>query len=308
MNCFKTCPLVTGVVVFSIIISAVTFVAKGSIYADYSADFDPAEQPLFVVMIKGISNGVMPWQIFDKESVMAAKEDDIGDAAALLADASGNDISGNDVSGNDSSPEEITFKEVTDDYFADALFIGDSRTVGLSEYCEGLDEQAMFYAKVSLSIHSVLENDFLKDEDGKKMTVEQALEKDEPYGKIYIMLGLNELGTGTTETFVAKYAEVLARIRELQPDAIIYIQSIMHVTENKSSNDKIFTNERINERNEALSHLANNVDIFYLDMNEAVDDENGNLLEELSTDDIHLKASSYERWHQYLLKHAIVKD
>ena len=295
MNCFKTCPLVTGVVVFSIIISAVTFVAKGSIYADYSADYDPAEQPLFVVMIKGISNGVMPWQIFDKESVMAAKEDDIGDAAALLADVSGNDISGNDVSGNDSSPEEITFKEVTDDYFADALFIGDSRTVGLSEYCEGLDEQAMFYAKVSLSIYSVLENDFLKDEEGKKMTVEEALEKDEPYGKIYIMLGLNELGTGTTETFVAKYAE-------------IYIQSIMHVTENKSSKDKIFNNERINERNEALSQLANNVDIFYLDMNEAVDDENGNMLEELSTDDIHLKASSYERWHQYLLQHAIVQD
>ena len=198
--------------------------------------------------------------------------------------------------------------EVEEDYFADALFIGDSRTVGLSEYCEGLDEQAMFYAKVSLSIYSVLENDFLKDEEGKKMTVEEALEKDEPYGKIYIMLGLNELGTGTTETFVAKYAEVIARIRELQPDATIYIQSIMHVTENKSSKDKIFNNERINERNEALSQLANNVDIFYLDMNEAVDDENGNMLEELSTDDIHLKASSYERWHQYLLQHAIVKD
>ena len=309
MNCFKTCPLVTGVVVFSIIISAVTFVAKGSIYADYSADYDPAEQPLFVVMIKGISDGVMPWQIFDKESVAARNEDsNIEDVAAILGDVSGNDVSGNDGSGSEEATEEVRFKEVTDDYFADALFIGDSRTVGLSEYCEGLDEQATFYAKVSLSIHSVLVNDFLKDEEGKKMTVDEALERDEPYGKIYIMLGLNEMGTGTTETFVAKYAEVVARIRELQPDAIIYIQSIMHVTEHKSSNDKIFTNERINERNEALSHLANNVDIFYLDMNEAVDDENGNLLEDLSTDDIHLKASSYERWHQYLLNHAIVKD
>ena len=101
MNFFKSCPLVTGVVVFSIFISAVTFVAKGSIYAAYSEGYDPAEQPLFVVMIKGISGGVMPWKIFDKESVMAAKEEDMGDAAAILADISGNDISGNDVSGND---------------------------------------------------------------------------------------------------------------------------------------------------------------------------------------------------------------
>ena len=161
---------------------------------------------------------------------------------------------------------------------------------------------------MSLSIHKVLEEDFLKDEEGNKMTVDEALQNDEPYGKIYIMLGLNEIGTGTTETFVAKYAEVVARIRELQPDAIIYIQGIMHVTQNKSDNDKIFNNPTINERNEALSHLANNVDIFYIDMNEAVDDENGNLLEDLSTDDIHLKASAYERWHQYLLHHAIVKD
>ena len=205
-------------------------------------------------------------------------------------------MSANDVPEEEEEAEKYELVEVTDDYFTDALFIGDSRTVGLSEYCEGLDDKAKFYAKVSLSIHKVLEEDFLKDEEGNKMTVDEALQNDEPYGKIYIMLGLNEIGTGTTETFVAKYAEVVARIRELQPDAIIYIQGIMHVTQNKSDNDKIFNNPTINERNEALSHLANNVDIFYIDMNEAVDDENGNLLEELSTDDIHLKASAYERW------------
>jgi len=43
-------------------------------------------------------------------------------------------------------------------------------------------------------------------------------------------------------------------------------------------------------------------------MNEAVDDENGNLLKELSFDDVHLKASSYERWYQFLLGHGIVRD
>ena len=64
----------------------------------------------------------------------------------------------------------------------------------------------------------------------------------------------------------------------------------------------------INARNEALSQLADNKTIFYMDMNEAVDDENGNLLPELTFDDIHLKASSYERWYEFLLNHGIVKE
>jgi hypothetical protein len=41
-------------------------------------------------------------------------------------------------------------------------------------------------------------------------------------------------------------------------------------------------------------------------MNEAVDDENGNLRADLSFDDVHLKASSYELWHQYLLNNAVI--
>ena len=89
---------------------------------------------------------------------------------------------------------------------------------------------------------------------------------------------------------------------------IIYIQGIMHVTADKSDVDKHFNNPNINERNEAISQLADNKTIFYIDMNESVDDEEGNLLKELSFDDVHLKASAYERWHQYLLQHAIVKE
>ena len=81
----------------------------------------------------------------------------------------------------------------------------------------------------------------------------------------------------------------------------------MHVTERKSKSDKYFTNEKINERNQALSELADNQTIFYMDMNESVDDENGNLLAELTFDDVHLKASSYQRWYDFLLGHGIVK-
>lgn len=205
------------------------------------------------------------------------------------------------------SQEDIVyeFTEVDDDYFSDALFIGDSRTVGLSEYCEALDSRATFYSRISLTIFDVLDKPFIKTDDGR-ITIEEALSR-EQYAKIYMMLGLNEIGTGNTEYFKKAYAEVLGRIRELQPDAIIYIQGIMHVTGKKSDSDKYFNNDYINERNAAIAELADQRDVFYIDMNEAVDDEDGNLTEELSFDEVHLKASAYERWHEFLLHNAIVR-
>ncbi len=351
MKLLKNCPLLVATAVVSIILSCVTFVFRDSIYSDYTVDYDSAKAPLFSVMMKGMADGVYPWNGVadirtidekyvsgkDNESLQdvqadngivegetetdnnAAQQSDIPVVSSSEdqdiseeADVSGNDISGNSEEGTEEGTEEETetyeFCEVTDDYFEDALFIGDSRTVGLSEYVEALDSRATFYAKVSLTIYTVMDKPFLKVEGSKtKKTVEEALSENS-FSKIYIMLGLNEMGTGNVDTFYAKYAEVISRIRELQPDAIIYIQGIMHVTADKSDKDKYFNNTNINERNAAIATLANNQDIFYLDMNEAVDDENGNLLKELSFDDVHLRASSYERWHQYLLQHAIVKE
>ena len=327
MKLIKTCPLLFGVIITAILISVISFALKGTVYKDYAASGD-IDTPILATFFKAASDGVYPWTKAGKadteqvegisESIIETDRGD-GEIDTLTLEAideiesgtgvdesiiSANDISGDDISGN--SEEVYEFTEVDDDYFTDALFIGDSRTVGLSEYCEELDSRATFYSKISLTIYDAMNTEFIKTDNGK-ITVEQALSENQ-FSKIYIMLGLNEIGTGTPETFCKAYKTVIDRIRELQPDAIIYIQSIMHVTEKKSSSDEYFNNENINIRNNALSELADNKTVFYLDMNEAVDDENGNLLAELSFDDVHLKASSYERWHQYLLANAIVKE
>ena len=141
----------------------------------------------------------------------------------------------------------------------------------------------------------------------EKVTIEQALERSQ-FAKIYIMLGLNELGSGSAESFAAEFGSVVARIRELQPDAVIYIQGIMHVTHKKSESDRVFKNSTINLRNEALSKLADNQHVFYIDMNSATDDENGALGQDLSFDNVHLKAKSYALWYDYLKNHAFVPE
>ncbi len=203
-------------------------------------------------------------------------------------------------------PESYDFQEVTEDYFNDAVFIGDSRTVGLFEY-GGLEERADFFAKISLTIYDVFTATVGKDEEtGEKITVEDALLKKQ-YGKVYLMLGINELGTGNTEYFMEHYTEVVQKIREMQPDAIIFVEGIMRVAGEKSENDPIFNNAKINEKNDAIAALADNRDIFYIDVNEAVCDENGDLYSDYTIDDIHLKAKYYSLWKDFLLQHGIVR-
>ncbi len=192
-------------------------------------------------------------------------------------------------------------------YFSDALFIGDSRTVGLCEY-GSLKGTAAFLAKESVNVYNVLDKELWytdHDEEAWDSTVEDALSK-EQYGKIYVALGVNELGIGTTYMYYEKYRELLELIREYQPDALIYIQGIMHVSYEKSSSDSCRNNTVIYQRNCAISTLANGRDIFYIDMNPYVCDENGDLYDDLSGDGIHLKAFAYENWDRSLMENAIV--
>lgn len=193
---------------------------------------------------------------------------------------------------------EYEFTEVDETWFDDALFIGDSRTVGLHDYTT-LSEHADFLCETSLTIHKVLKHNFKG-----YGTIEDVLAAKE-YGKIYISVGINELGTGTTETFMEAYTQVIHTLQELEPDARIVIQGSMFVSEKKSNEDKIFNNSNIVARNNAIATLADNQQIFYIDVNEAVCDENGHLIEEYTYDQIHLLGRYNDLWKEYLLQHGI---
>ncbi len=199
---------------------------------------------------------------------------------------------------------EVVYKTVDEDYFADALFIGDSRTVGMYEYGD-LKDVTTFYAATGLTIHKVLDASIVEVEGQKdKLTVEEALQEKQ-FSKIYFMLGINEMGTGTVDTFMDKYAEVVERIKELQPGATIYLQGIMKVTEERSSKGDYINNEGIEARNVEIAKLADNERVFYLDMNSVVCDENGGLEPTYTGDGVHLKAQYFPLWKEYLMEHAV---
>lgn len=188
------------------------------------------------------------------------------------------------------------FATVDESYFDDALFIGDSRTVGLRDYTD-LSEHADFYCETSLTIYKVMDENFKG-----KGTISEAL-SNKDYGKIYIMVGINELGRGTTEDFMSKYTEVIDTIHELKPDAKIFIQGIMRVSGEKNRSDAIFNNSNINARNNAIATLADNQQIFYIDVNEVICDEEGDLMADYTFDKIHLLGAYNDIWKQFLLAH-----
>lgn len=200
-------------------------------------------------------------------------------------------------------PEVYEFTTVGDDYFADACFIGDSRTVGISQYA-GI-ENATFLCKTSLTIYDY-EKPKITYENSKKSIHDILSEKQ--FAKIYLMVGINECGTGTPETFYERYRDVVTDIRALQPDALIFIQGNLFVTEKKSNDGDSITNENIAARNDLIATLANQKDIFYIDVNESSLCEDGALVPDYTWDQVHIKAQYYPIWKDFLLQHAIVTD
>lgn len=197
--------------------------------------------------------------------------------------------------------QEPVFCEADLSWFDDALFIGDSRTVGLREY--GNLGNAEVVADSGMNVYKIFEKEFVTV-SGEKKQLETIL-AERQFGKVYLMLGINELGYDFDRT-VSRYADLLAKIRGLQPEALIFLEANLHITGAKSEDSPIYTNENINRFNQAAEQMANGQSIFYLDVNELFDDENGNLAEEYTVDHAHVLGKYYTDWVDWILKHAVV--
>lgn len=280
--------------------------------------------------------GKKNYYVEELEEFSSAQKDVSGTQAEIYEQLSGGDVSGMDISGDELSGNDISegnlsgddvsggeeagvsvsengdvvsvpeaeFVQVDADYFADALFIGDSRTVGLCEYSDM--EQATFYASTGLTVYKVFDAQIVEVSGSKtKITIEDALKKKQ-FGKIYFMIGINEMGTGTVDSFMETYAGVVAHLQELQPNAIIFVQAIMRVTTERSNKGDYINNQGIDERNERIAQLADNQKVFYLDVNPLISDETGGLNSDYTFDGVHLKAMYIPIWTDFLSGHGIV--
>lgn len=198
---------------------------------------------------------------------------------------------------------QLEYVQVDNGYFSDACFIGDSRIEGLYFY-GGLKEADYFY-KPGTTVYDMMDAKLSCNGSASSyIDVPSALSKKQ-YRKIYIMAGVNELGDKTPEAYAQAYADNIERIRRLQPEASIFIMGMMHVTTEYSDASDVFNNDNIDNRNTAAAGIADGERVFYLDMNECVDDERGGVREEYSKDGVHLKAEYYKLWTEWMKAHGV---
>lgn len=187
-----------------------------------------------------------------------------------------------------------TSESADSNFMQDSLFIGDSRTVGISEYSNLSSD---FFANVGMSVYNIHSKPVSVPSVGK-LTFEQLL-KSKKYGKIYVMLGLNEIGYNMEQT-INKYKSLIDEIKAYQPNAKIFIEANLHVTKRKSDSDKYANNAAINRFNNGIKALADNRSIFYLDANTLFDDSTGSLARDKTSDEVHPYAKYYKDWGKWI--------
>ena len=262
----------------AILLNVYAAVDPTGVYRDYLEKLEPLTPPV-AAMATALADGVYPW---------TAPPADTPEPEPIPQPRP------------EPAPEpDPRFTQVDASYFDDAVFIGDSHTDGFMDYA-GLPN-ADYLCRTGLTVWSAAED----AEFPGGQTLAQAL-SGKHYGKVYMMLGINELGTGSAESWAAQYKVLLDQVRSLQPDAIVFLQAIFHTTQEKSDST-FYTNSTINARNTELQKLADGVNVFFVDCNPVFDDSSGALRADYSGDGVHVKAAYYPRWRAFLFHFGVVR-
>lgn len=205
-----------------------------------------------------------------------------------------------DIPAEDPSPVVEESEPVEDTYFDDVLFLGDSRTEGFHLY-SGLKTGSYLYA-TGATVESVFTKS-VNTPKGKMPMLDALAQMD--CGKIYVMLGVNELGWNGTDIFRNQTAKMIERIEADHPDAALVIQSILPVSAKQDAKHSYVNNQRISAYNQVLQELAEQYELPYLNVAEAVSDENGYLRADWNFDGVHLNKAGCQAWLNYLRTHPV---
>ena len=110
--------------------------------------------------------------------------------------------------------------------------------------------------------------------------------------KLFLNIGTNDIGAGRLESLRVNYREILRQIRERLPETRLYLlayypcnpQGLQASEEERTQAFRYRTNETI---------LAHEIGAVYLDLNAPLQDAQGCLKRELTTDGIHMYPDAY---------------
>jgi len=202
------------------------------------------------------------------------------------------------------SPKVVPLQQekVDDSYFSDAVFIGDSRMEGFRN-TSGIT-QGVFMTSVGMSL-SAIGDTKVNTSDGE-ITVYQGL-SGRQYGKIYIMLGANDLGYYPWEEFKDHAEKVLSQMHELQPNAVIYVCGVIYVEGQKIATEYV-NNDNVRKVNGYLLEACEDLDYcWYLNLNEVFTNGYGALIDGATNDGVHMSGKYTALMLDYLKGHYLLE-
>ena len=190
-------------------------------------------------------------------------------------------------------------------WFNDVSFVGDSLTQGMQIYSSGLPE-ASFCAYRGANPSVVVNGTTCKRSDGGTEVPMEVLTARQP-PVLYILLGTNVLNRdGDYSSFLTYYRLMLDMISQALPNTQIYVQSITPVRPEVRSSHPGLYKERLCESNNELAAIALEKNCAFLNLWEALADDNGDLKAEYAQPDgIHIKPEGYPAWVEYLATHTV---
>ncbi len=191
-------------------------------------------------------------------------------------------------------PSEPSSTLTEEQLFTNAAFVGNSCVERL--FVQGYALQADFLSGVGLTVHSA----FTEPPARLDQPITQLLASEKQYARIFILFGINEVGNDPDQ-FIDQYGVLIDHIKASQPQAQIFVQSIFPVTRaTHERNLYLVNNDNIRLFNDRIQQMAEQKEIHYLDVYQALVNTEGFLPDDASTDGVHLSKSYNQIWINYL--------
>ena len=200
-------------------------------------------------------------------------------------------------------------------WFDDAVFIGDSVSLKLNYYVakqrqsdSGYMGKAQFLTSGSLgsgnALWEVSSKSVHPTYQGKKMKLEESIPLTGAK-KVYIMLGMNDVGMYGPEKSVKNLETLLDRIKASAPGVTFYVQSATPMY--KGAEKKSLNNETLTEYNQLVKELCLRRGWHFVDVASVLQDSSGYLPAGYCSDPegmgIHFTDAACAVWVEYLRTH-----
>jgi lysophospholipase L1-like esterase len=165
-------------------------------------------------------------------------------------------------------------------YEADAVFFGDSITAGNDFGASFPDLQV---------VNMGISGDTISGMTKRIPAVQLARP-----GKVFILGGINSLNNNNIDQEIAKYAQLVSKLKEALPNTQIYVQSILPVSPEQETALNC-QNATIREFNRQLQELASKYGSDYIDLY-SLYAQDGKINPEMTPDGLHLNPEAYCHW------------